>query len=158
MLNRQSFRKKKKRGTNMWPYVLGSALSGILEVFIFHPIDTIAKRRMASTKDISGNLYAGLLFGIGYKVLQRMYKFACQPPLRDYIWRKYRNRYSKDMINSVSAALVSCCETFLLPLDTMKIRLQCDNDNQNYINNYGYYNGMLITMIRNPPGNFALFT
>jgi hypothetical protein len=39
----------KKKSEDSMPYVIGSSVSGILEVIIFHPIDTIAKRLMSNT-------------------------------------------------------------------------------------------------------------
>jgi len=97
------------------PYVIGSSVSGILEVIIFHPIDTIAKRLMSNTSTIfqSGapqrenyarlskvlfkndvnkgffgkwmSLFPGVSFGAVYKILQRTYKYSSQPLLTPVI-------------------------------------------------------------------------
>ncbi|KAJ3065416.1 hypothetical protein HDU98_011219 [Podochytrium sp. JEL0797] len=94
--------------------LLGSGLSGILELVCFHPVDTIAKRLMNSTqkpfangqttseglkvlnevifRDAAhkglltkyGSLFPGIGFAAGYKVLQRMYKFTGQRQVKDY--------------------------------------------------------------------------
>ncbi|KAI8616312.1 mitochondrial carrier domain-containing protein [Chytriomyces sp. MP71] len=94
--------------------LLGSGLSGILELVCFHPVDTIAKRLMTSTqkpfsrgqtmsegftvlntvifKDAAQqgtfakykSLFPGIGFAAGYKVLQRMYKFTGQRYVKDY--------------------------------------------------------------------------
>ena len=39
-------------GKSSAPYIIGSATSGVLEILIFHPIDTIAKRLMSNTTTI----------------------------------------------------------------------------------------------------------
>ncbi|KAJ3199224.1 hypothetical protein HDU83_003840 [Entophlyctis luteolus] len=95
--------------------LLGSGLSGILELVCFHPVDTIAKRLMNSTqkpfssgqstaegfsvlnkvifKDAADkgtfskykSLFPGLGFAAGYKVAQRMYKFTGQRHVKDYM-------------------------------------------------------------------------
>lgn len=107
-----------------YPYIIGSATSGILEILIFHPIDTIAKRLMSNTSTIfqqgaprSENmqrlnetlfrkaadrsvvgkwfsLYPGVNFGAAYKVLQRTYKFGSQPILRRIMKERYGNQFS----------------------------------------------------------------
>ncbi|KAI8391096.1 mitochondrial carrier domain-containing protein [Radiomyces spectabilis] len=103
----------------------GSASSGILELIIFHPVDTVAKRLMSNQKQIflPGNtmaanmaalnqvvfkdaaqktfmkkyasLFPGLGFAAGYKVAQRVYKFGGQPFVNDYL-----NRHHKAMFTS----------------------------------------------------------
>ena len=40
------------KGKSSAPYIIGSATSGVLEILIFHPIDTIAKRLMSNTNAI----------------------------------------------------------------------------------------------------------
>ena len=89
--------------------VAGSACAGALELIIFHPVDTIAKRLM-STKEkyvVPGqtmnnvnriifknkadanafnkfkSLFPGLGFAAGYKIMQRVYKFGGQPYVVD---------------------------------------------------------------------------
>lgn len=44
--------KKPKKGEKAGPYLVGSAISGVMEVAIFHPIDTTAKRLMSNTKNL----------------------------------------------------------------------------------------------------------
>lgn len=74
--------------------ILGSGTSGLLELLIFHPIDTIAKRLMNNSSTSSFNqvifkdkakmgfvprylsLFPGLGAAAGYKILQRVYKFG----------------------------------------------------------------------------------
>lgn len=87
--------------------LLGSALAGVSELALFHPVDTVAKRLMTSEaqtivlndmratasnlnqvifKDAAAlnsmqkiaSLFPGVGFGAAYKVLQRVYKFGGQ--------------------------------------------------------------------------------
>ncbi|KAA1113485.1 hypothetical protein PGT21_032405 [Puccinia graminis f. sp. tritici] len=77
---------------------LGSGTSGVAELMIFHPVDTLAKRLM-SNKSTSLNfnqivfrnyadapigkkflsLFPGLGYAAGYKILQRIYKLRFLP-------------------------------------------------------------------------------
>ncbi|KAJ2825505.1 high copy suppressor of abf2 [Coemansia furcata] len=98
--------------------LLGAGTSGILELFTFHPVDTVAKRLMSNTERIfvSGqplrqslgqlnqvifreaaskatlskylSLFPGLGYAAGYKVAQRIYKFGGQPVVRDILERQ----------------------------------------------------------------------
>lgn len=102
--------------------LLGSAVAGMSELTLFHPIDTIAKRLMStesrvvvldsatttvinlnhaifrnahnknSTSKI-GSLFPGIGFGAVYKILQRMYKFGGQPVLLDVMTAKYGHNF-----------------------------------------------------------------
>ncbi|CAG8459885.1 mitochondrial carrier domain-containing protein [Gigaspora rosea] len=102
--------------------LLGSGTSGILELLVFHPVDTVAKRLMTNPTKIfvsgvplsqgfinldkvifkedysSGALrkYAALFPGLGYaggyKILQRIYKYGGQPYVKDYL-----NKHHKDI-------------------------------------------------------------
>ncbi|RLN90195.1 hypothetical protein BBJ28_00001862, partial [Nothophytophthora sp. Chile5] len=100
--------------------LLGSTCSGLFELMIFHPVDTIAKRlmtskenvRLASVSGVSGfskvifrdayeqpalaryrSLFPGLGFAAGYKVSQRIYKFGGQPVVKDYITKNYSSYF-----------------------------------------------------------------
>jgi hypothetical protein len=106
------------------PYIIGSATSGVLEILLFHPVDTVAKRLMSNTSTIfeqgakqSENmnrlgavilrdaqthsffrkwlsLFPGVSFGAVYKVLQRTYKFGSQPILREHMATKYGDSFN----------------------------------------------------------------
>jgi hypothetical protein len=72
--------------------VLGSGTSGVMELLLFHPVDTVAKRLMSNKQKVSGNLaqvifreqaaaplgtrlvslFPGLGYAAGYKVAQRV--------------------------------------------------------------------------------------
>lgn len=107
------------------PYLLGSSIAGILEIIIFHPVDTVAKRLMSNTETIFQkgpeskdnwkrlnrvllkdavnrnfvgkwlSLFPGVSFGAAYKVLQRTYKFGSQPILTDYMKKHYGDQIGK---------------------------------------------------------------
>mmetsp|Transcript_10114 Transcript_10114/g.11615 ORF Transcript_10114/g.11615 Transcript_10114/m.11615 type:complete len:311 (+) Transcript_10114:202-1134(+) len=91
--------------------LLGSACSGVFELALFHPVDTVAKRLMANQKAYSlsvsnvnaivfqdaanagfaakwRSLFPGVGFAAGYKILQRTYKFGGQPYMKEFINRK----------------------------------------------------------------------
>ena len=110
-----------------WPYIVGSALSGILEVLLFHPADTITKRKMSGLKNediFNESLYAGILYGLSYKIIQRTYKFSFQPLIRNYLNKYIEN---SDLRNGVSGAIVGVGEGFINnPLDIIKIKMQCN--------------------------------
>ncbi|KAJ2958174.1 hypothetical protein NQZ79_g6167 [Umbelopsis isabellina] len=102
----------------------GSATSGVLELFIFHPVDTVAKRLMSNQArlfvpgqnlsvgfnalekvvfkeavDASAfkkyrSLFPGLGFAAGYKVAQRVYKFGGQPFVNDFLNNHYKANFT----------------------------------------------------------------
>lgn len=92
--------------------LLGSAVAGVSELMLFHPVDTVAKRLMSTETKIVvmtspsstalnlnhaifkescnknpltkfGSLFPGIGFGAVYKILQRVYKFGGQPVVKD---------------------------------------------------------------------------
>ncbi|RHZ46825.1 hypothetical protein Glove_606g96 [Diversispora epigaea] len=103
--------------------LMGSGASGILELFIFHPVDTVAKRLMTNQtkvfvpgeslskgfnnldkvifKDSCSlsvarkykSLFPGLGYAGGYKVLQRTYKYGGQPYVKDYLNTHYKSYF-----------------------------------------------------------------
>lgn len=133
--------------------VLGSGTSGIAELMIFHPVDTIAKRLMSNKAKVSMatlqpilfrdyataplgkkflSLFPGLGYAAGYKVAQRIYKFGGQPWFNDIITRNYKNgftrafgeRNGKLMMQATAGSLTGIGEVVLLPLDVLKIKRQ----------------------------------
>lgn len=115
----------KKQGKAAAPFIIGSATSGVLEILLFHPVDTVAKRLMSNTETVlkSGagfdqnyknlsrvifkdsvdkgfvgkwmSLFPGVSFGAAYKVLQRTYKFGSQPLLRGWMSEQYGDNFKK---------------------------------------------------------------
>ncbi|PVG04620.1 putative GGC1-protein of the mitochondrial carrier family [Serendipita vermifera] len=86
--------------------VIGSGLSGVAELLVFHPVDTVAKRLMSNKQKFSSSnansilfreyasaslskkffsLFPGLGYAAGYKIAQRIYKFGGQPYFNDLI-------------------------------------------------------------------------
>ncbi|KAN0062601.1 high copy suppressor of abf2 [Thecaphora frezii] len=131
--------------------LLGSGTSGIAELLVFHPVDTVAKRLMsnkqtgismqqivfkdkatasAGTKFLS--LFPGLGYAAGYKVLQRIYKFGGQPYFNDYLRNHHKSKFEnlfgeragKSMMSATAGSLTGIGEIVLLPLDVLKIKRQ----------------------------------
>lgn len=101
--------------------VLGSAIAGVSELMLFHPVDTVAKRLMStetrivvsSASDTAlnlnhaifresynknplskiGSLFPGIGFGAVYKIMQRVYKFGGQPLARDRLSKMYGHEF-----------------------------------------------------------------
>jgi len=177
--------------------------AGFLEITIFHPFDTIGKRLMSNERPIKGansaetmkninkvlfkkeaenpsvlrrfqSLYPGLVYGMMYKVLQRVYKFAGQPIVRDAMNKngvgqgmrdKFGQKGGKLMTESVAGMMIGIGEIVLLPLDRLKILSQT---NEGALKNksifqiiaserMGMYAGAGVTAMRNAPGSFCLF-
>lgn len=81
--------------------ISGSVIAGVLELALFHPIDTVSKRLMSNQGRITSlthlnkvifkentlsplslkfvSLFPGLEYAAGYKILQRVYKYSGQP-------------------------------------------------------------------------------
>jgi len=55
-------------GKRAAPLIIGSSTSGVLEILIFHPIDTVAKRMMSNTTTVFGE---GRSFGEGLTQLSK---------------------------------------------------------------------------------------
>jgi len=133
--------------------VLGAGTSGVAELLIFHPVDTIAKRLMSNKVKVSFStlspiifrdqataslgkrffsLFPGLGYAAGYKIAQRIYKFGGQPWFNDLISRYYKTEFTntfgerkgKMMIQATAGSLTGIGEVVLLPLDALKIKRQ----------------------------------
>ncbi|KII83230.1 hypothetical protein PLICRDRAFT_119671 [Plicaturopsis crispa FD-325 SS-3] len=134
--------------------VLGSGTSGIAELLIFHPVDTVAKRLMSNKAKVVSfstlspivfrdsasaplgkkilSLFPGLGYAAGYKVAQRVYKFGGQPWFNDLITRHYKTQFTntfgerkgKMMMQATAGSLTGIGEVVLLPLDALKIKRQ----------------------------------
>lgn len=102
--------------TEVRAHVLGPAVAATLEIAIFHPLDTIAKRLMSHRSRLLfpgdvprtlqnlrqvvyvdavsfspsrkiASLYPGLHFALTYKILQRVYKFGGQPVVKNVLYK-----------------------------------------------------------------------
>lgn len=177
-----------------------ATIAGFLEIGCFHPFDTVAKRLMTNRGSLARGsfsetcgqlnhvifkshasdnilrkvlyLYPGSLYAVVYKVFQRIYKFAGQPIVRDYLlrhhdetFRRWFGRSAKLMREGTAGCLIGIGEVFLLPLDRLKVLSQV---NEAAMRNgllpllrqegfRGMYAGIGITVCRNAPGSFALF-
>jgi len=191
---------------------LGSATAGLLEIGIFHPIDTVAKRLMShqqrvvmlggsasgahagttsllqrlsavALRDAAGpnttalrqwiSLFPGLSAAVGYKVLQRVYKFGGQPIVNDAVTRVAGERIrrgvgdamAKPITNALAGSMIGIGEVVLLPLDVLKIKRQTNPEalagrtTWQVLRSEGLnlYRGAGWTAARNAPGSFALF-
>ncbi|WFC99371.1 high copy suppressor of abf2 [Malassezia yamatoensis] len=131
--------------------LLGSGTSGIAELMVFHPVDTVAKRLMSNKdkalsitqvvfKDKAHasfgarfvSLFPGLGYAAGYKVLQRIYKYGGQPYFNDYLTANYKKQFEnwfgertgKSIMAATAGSLTGIGEVVLLPLDVLKIKRQ----------------------------------
>ena len=96
----------------------GSALSGILEISLFHPFDTATKRLISNETKVTGKnfmetnnnlknvilrkhsnkgwvkgiptLYPGLQFATSYKLSQRIYKYSGQHYVKNYLLNNHK--------------------------------------------------------------------
>jgi len=142
--------KRKESGTAR---VLGSGTSGIAELLVFHPVDTVSKRLMSNKAKFSVSslnsvifreyasqsfgrkflsLFPGLGYATGYKVLQRIYKFGGQPYANDFLDANFKQSFielfgaknGKAMTHATAGSLIGIGEIILLPLDVLKIKRQ----------------------------------
>jgi len=133
--------------------ILGSGASGVAELIVFHPVDTIAKRLMSNKSKVSLSslstiifrehataplakrflsLFPGLGYAAGYKVTQRIYKYGGQPWFSDIIGKNYQSSFTnvfgerkgKMMVQATAGSLTGIGEVVLLPLDVLKIKRQ----------------------------------
>jgi hypothetical protein len=104
--------------------ILGSAIAGVSELSLFHPVDTVAKRLMSTETKLVvlsspsstalnlnhaifkesynqnpfskvGSLFPGIGFGAVYKILQRVYKFGGQPVVKEKLSRHYGTEFEQ---------------------------------------------------------------
>ncbi|KAF8513117.1 mitochondrial carrier protein [Hysterangium stoloniferum] len=142
--------KSKESGTAR---VLGSGASGVAELLVFHPVDTIAKRLMSNKNKVSlstlssivfrehassglgrklFSLFPGLGYAAGYKVAQRIYKFGGQPWFNDLLVSRYKTQFTnafgerrgRMIMQATAGSLTGIGEVVLLPLDALKIKRQ----------------------------------
>lgn len=128
----------------------GSVLSGLTEIALFHPVDTVAKRLMSNQQKLPvgqiifkdaanaplrakwASLFPGIGFGAAYKILQRTYKYAGQLYVRDWIQqndggffhRKFGEKVGTGLQHATAGSIIGIGEIVLLPLDVLKIKAQ----------------------------------
>lgn len=134
--------------------VLGSASAGILEIGVFHPVDTISKRLMSNHTKIASSsqfntvifreyaaepigkrllsLFPGLGYAAVYKILQRVYKYGGQPFANEFLNKNFKSDFDqafgektgKALRSATAGSLIGIGEIVLLPLDVLKIKRQ----------------------------------
>lgn len=144
------FESNDKKG-KLAPRLAGAACAGALEISLFHPIDTIAKRLMNNKNNAAAindvifqkhagsapmqrfqSLFPGIGYGAAYKLSQRVYKFGGQPYVREYMRNNHGSRFDsvfgskfgKVVTNGFAGSVMGIGEVVLLPLDALKIKAQ----------------------------------
>ena len=132
----------------------GAGSAGVLELALFHPVDTISKRLMSNKTKVTTvrafnqtvfkqnaeaaigkklmSLFPGFGYAAGYKILQRIYKYSGQPIVKDYLAantgdsfdRLFGKGTGKAVMYATAGSLVGIGEIVLLPLDVLKIKRQ----------------------------------
>jgi len=134
--------------------VFGAGSAGALELMMFHPVDTVAKRLMtnketfskanwlqvifqdSAEKGTAGRLKAlfpGLGFGAVYKISQRIYKFGGQPYVKEFVktQTKAESKAARTFSDGLAGAFMGMGEVVLLPLDALKIKAQTNPEFRN---------------------------
>lgn len=167
--------------------IAASGMAGGLELCVFHPVDTVAKRLMVNRGNLtSGNLqrvllqdagsrlrgklislFPGLGFAALYKVTQRAYVWGGQPVIKELLMSRYQihEKIGKTLCDGLAGAVMGAGEVVLLPLNALKTKAQTNashrsQDALRMIRLHGImklYAGWQWTIARNVPGSFALF-
>lgn len=126
---------------------LGAGCAGALELALFHPVDTVAKRLMNNKEQFSSanwkkvifqekaeldalskakSLFPGIGYGAVYKISQRVYKFGGQPYVKDFAKSVYKptGKAGKTFCDGLAGAFMGVGEVVLLPFDVLKIKSQ----------------------------------
>jgi len=131
--------------------VSGSAIAGVCELAIFHPVDTLSKRLMNSPVALTRlnylqvifqdhanssiptkarSLFPGIGYGAVYKISQRVYKFGGQPFVNEILQKTLltdgqpRTKSQQFWTNALAGSIVGAGEITLLPFDILKIKSQ----------------------------------
>lgn len=128
----------------------GSVMSGLAEIALFHPADTVAKRLMSNQQKLPflqivfkeaaqssiqnkwKSLFTGVKFGAAYKTSQRTFRFAGQLYVRDWIQkndgglfhRNFGHKTGSTLQHAIAGSIMGVAEVLLLPLDVLKIKAQ----------------------------------
>lgn len=147
-------KQKEQKKTQNISKIVGSGMTGVIEIVIFHPIDTISKRMMSNYGRITNfemlrnvifrdgtkrgvenkmlNLFSGLGYAAFYKIFQRIYKYGGQPLVNEYLSnncskdyeRLFSTETAKSLLSATSGSIIGLGEIVLLPLDVLKIKRQ----------------------------------
>jgi hypothetical protein len=123
--------------------IIGSAVAGISELALFHPVDTVAKRLMSTeskfivmnspsqtalnlnaaifkTSAAEGigskvmSLFPGIGFGAAYKILQRVYKFGGQPVVLDFMTKRWGSDFDERFGHKTGRTLLAATSGSLI--------------------------------------------
>ena len=123
--------------------IIGSAVAGISELALFHPVDTVAKRLMSTETQLviinspaqtasnlnnaifrnsaaegigrkAMSLFPGIGFGAAYKILQRVYKFGGQPVVLDFMTKQYGADFDERFGHKTGRTLLSATSGSLI--------------------------------------------
>jgi len=127
--------------------ILASGVAGALELCMFHPLDTVAKRLMNSRDRVTGSnwqqvalqgrealglpgtmrsLFPGLSLGAAYKITQRSYVWGGQPFVKEMLKNRWRlhDKTGKACCDGIAGAMMGVGEVALLPLNALKVKAQ----------------------------------
>lgn len=123
--------------------IIGSAVAGVSELALFHPVDTVAKRLMSTETRVitlsspaqtaanlntaifrnaaaesigqkAISLFPGIGFGAAYKILQRVYKFGGQPVVLDFMTKRYGADFDERFGHKTGRTLLSATSGSLI--------------------------------------------
>lgn len=135
---------------HIYSKLLGSSIAGLMEVTLFHPLDTVSKRLMSNEQKlvISGNnsnikniilnsskpkyyndiprLYNGIEFSFIHRFTQRMYTYGGQPILRKKLENYFNNNTKKERVklDTFAGLIIGAGESIFMPFDVLKIKKQ----------------------------------
>mmetsp|Transcript_20289 Transcript_20289/g.30569 ORF Transcript_20289/g.30569 Transcript_20289/m.30569 type:complete len:318 (-) Transcript_20289:77-1030(-) len=123
--------------------IIGSAVAGVSELALFHPVDTVAKRLMSTETQLitlsspaqtrvnlnnaifrscateglgqkAMSLFPGVGFGAAYKILQRVYKFGGQPVVLDIMTKRFGKDFDEKFGHKTGRTLLSATSGSLI--------------------------------------------
>ncbi|KAL7456992.1 hypothetical protein ACHAWC_008470 [Mediolabrus comicus] len=123
--------------------IIGSAVAGVSELALFHPVDTVAKRLMSTETQLitlsspaqtrlnlnnaifrncategfgqkAMSLFPGIGFGAAYKILQRVYKFGGQPVVLDMMTKRFGKDFDEKFGHKTGRTLLSATSGSLI--------------------------------------------
>lgn len=137
--------------------IVAGASAGVLELMVFHPVDTCTKRLMTNKGKVTDlaslnqvlfrsaanlgpfgkakSLFPGIGFAAVYKITQRAYKFGLQPTVLRFIDGingpkdgSKPSRSQKSFNSALAGSIMGMGEVALLPFDVLKIKAQTNPD------------------------------
>lgn len=173
---------------------MGACMAGMVDVGLFHPGDTIAKRLQKSDKKIflpgysfaqmtqgfkevifgpavnqglgekMASFYKGVKPAAFYKVSQTAIRFGGQAITKDFLKQHVGHIYPDSLIQGVAGGFVGVFETLVLsPIESLKVKRQVGHVDKGFFQilrqeGFGLYNGTVVTLFRNVPASFIMFS